>query len=60
LQAIVARVLAENPKQVAEYLAGKETIAKFLVGQVMKATKGQANPGMANELVLEKLNQMKM
>jgi aspartyl-tRNA(Asn)/glutamyl-tRNA(Gln) amidotransferase subunit B len=59
LQTIVAQVLAENPKQVAEYLGGKETIAKFLVGQVMKATKGQANPGMVNELVLEKLKQMK-
>jgi len=44
------------PKQVAEYLGGKETIAKFLVGQVMKATKGQAHPGLANELVIQKLN----
>ncbi|MCI0475466.1 MAG: Asp-tRNA(Asn)/Glu-tRNA(Gln) amidotransferase subunit GatB [Anaerolineales bacterium] len=60
LESIVEKVLAENPKQVAEYLGGKETIAKFLVGQVMKATKGQAHPGMVNELVLEKLNRMKM
>ena len=55
LESIVAKVLAENPKQVAEYLGGKETIAKFLVGQVMKATKGQAHPGLANELVIQKL-----
>ncbi|MEW5720792.1 MAG: Asp-tRNA(Asn)/Glu-tRNA(Gln) amidotransferase subunit GatB, partial [Chloroflexota bacterium] len=55
LQAIVERVLAENPKQVAEYRSGKEPIAKFLVGQVMKATKGQANPVLANELVMRKL-----
>ena len=55
LESIVAKVLTENPKQVAEYLGGKETIAKFLVGQVMKATKGQAHPGLANELVIQKL-----
>ncbi|MBM3128014.1 MAG: Asp-tRNA(Asn)/Glu-tRNA(Gln) amidotransferase subunit GatB [Chloroflexi bacterium] len=59
LQAIVEKVLAENPKPVAEYLGGKETIARFLVGQVMKATKGQANPGMVNELVAEALSKMK-
>jgi aspartyl-tRNA(Asn)/glutamyl-tRNA(Gln) amidotransferase subunit B len=55
LEHIVEKVLAENPKQVAEYRSGKEPIAKFLVGQVMKATKGQANPALANELVLQKL-----
>lgn len=59
LDAIVERVLAENLKVVAEYLAGKEATAKFLVGQVMKATKGQANPALANELVIEKLKRMK-
>ncbi len=55
LETIVAQALADNPKQVADYLAGKEALAKFLVGQVMKATKGQANPALANELVLAKL-----
>jgi aspartyl-tRNA(Asn)/glutamyl-tRNA(Gln) amidotransferase subunit B len=55
LEAIVEKVLAENPKQVAEYRSGKEPIAKFLVGQVMKATQGQAHPGLANELVTQKL-----
>ncbi len=55
LESIVEKVLAENPKQVAEYRSGKEPIAKFLVGQVMKATKGQANPALANELVMRKL-----
>jgi aspartyl-tRNA(Asn)/glutamyl-tRNA(Gln) amidotransferase subunit B len=59
LRAIVARVLAEHPSQVAEYLAGKEPIARFLVGQVMKATRGQANPVLVNELVTEQLRQMK-
>ena len=55
LVGIVDQVIADNPKPVAEYLAGKEAIAKFLVGQVMKATKGQGNPTLVNELVLEKL-----
>lgn len=59
LAAVVDKVLAENPKPIAEYLAGKETVAKFLVGQVMKATKGQANPTLVNELVIEKLRGMK-
>ncbi|MBI3536207.1 MAG: Asp-tRNA(Asn)/Glu-tRNA(Gln) amidotransferase subunit GatB [Chloroflexi bacterium] len=59
LEKIIAQVLAENPKPVAEFLSGKETIAKFIVGQVMKATKGQANPGIVNELVMEKLRAMK-
>ncbi len=60
LEVVVARVIAENPKPVAEYLAGKETVAKFIVGQVMKATKGQANPTLANELVMEKLRALKI
>ena len=59
LEAMAAKVLAENPKQVADYLTGKETIAKFLVGQLMKATKGQANPALANEIVLAKLRALK-
>ena len=41
---LVERVLAENPEQVASYLAGKETIARWLFGQVMRLAKGQANP----------------
>ncbi len=59
LAAIVERVLVEHPKQVDEYRRGKEPVARFLVGQVMKATRGQANPTLVNELVLEKLRQLK-
>jgi aspartyl-tRNA(Asn)/glutamyl-tRNA(Gln) amidotransferase subunit B len=40
---------------VADYQAGKESAIGFLVGQVMKATKGQANPGLVNKLLKEKL-----
>ncbi len=59
LVGIVEKVLADNPKQVADYIAGKEAIAKFLVGQVMKATKGQGNPALVNALVIEKLKTLK-
>ncbi len=60
LAEIAARVITENPQPVQEFLAGKETAAKFLVGQLMKATKGQANPALANELILEKLKELKI
>lgn len=44
IAALVERVLSENSQQVSEYLAGKETISRWLFGQVMRAAKGQANP----------------
>ncbi len=59
LDTIADKVIVENPQPVADYLAGKEATAKFLVGQVMKATKGQANPALANQVVLEKLKALK-
>jgi aspartyl-tRNA(Asn)/glutamyl-tRNA(Gln) amidotransferase subunit B len=55
LSHIVEQVIVENPGPVAEYLGGKEAVLRFLVGQVMKATRGQANPQLANELLKEKL-----
>ena len=54
LQKAVEDILAANPQPVADYKAGKKAAAGFLVGQVMKATKGQANPGLVKEL-LEKM-----
>jgi aspartyl-tRNA(Asn)/glutamyl-tRNA(Gln) amidotransferase subunit B len=48
-------VLAANPKQVEQYRAGKTTMKGFFVGQVMKASKGQANPALVNELLEKKL-----
>ncbi|WP_424858717.1 Asp-tRNA(Asn)/Glu-tRNA(Gln) amidotransferase subunit GatB [Tepidimonas sp. HKU77] len=51
LQAIVAQVIAANEKNVAEYRAGKEKALNALVGQVMKATQGKANPQQVNELL---------
>ena len=55
LEKIIDEVLAANPKQVEQYRAGKKAVIGFFVGQVMKLTKGQANPQMVNELVGKKL-----
>jgi aspartyl-tRNA(Asn)/glutamyl-tRNA(Gln) amidotransferase subunit B len=55
LEAMIDQVIAENPKQVEQYRAGKKTLAGFFVGQIMKASKGQANPALLNELVTKKL-----
>ncbi len=55
LEKIIDEVLASNPKQVEQYRAGKKTVAAFFVGQVMRLSKGQANPQLVNELVGKKL-----
>ncbi len=55
LSRIVEEVIAANPGPVSEYLGGKETVLRFLIGQVMKATRGQANPNLADQLLKEKL-----
>ena len=55
IEAMIDEVIAANPKQVEQYRAGKKTMAGFFVGQVMRASKGQANPALLNELVTKKL-----
>lgn len=55
LEQIVDEVLAAYPKQVEQYKSGKTAVAGFLVGQVMKASRGQANPATVNELLRNKL-----
>jgi aspartyl-tRNA(Asn)/glutamyl-tRNA(Gln) amidotransferase subunit B len=55
IEAMIDEVIAANPKQVEQYRAGKKTMAGFFVGQVMKLSKGQANPALLNELVTKKL-----
>ena len=55
LEKIAAEVIKSNLQPVADYRAGKETALKFLVGQVMKATKGRANPQVVNEVLKRKL-----
>ena len=55
IEKIVDQVLAANAKNVEEYKAGKEKAFNALVGQVMKATKGKANPAQVNDLLKKKL-----
>ncbi|HEV2691180.1 MAG TPA: Asp-tRNA(Asn)/Glu-tRNA(Gln) amidotransferase GatCAB subunit B, partial [Bryobacteraceae bacterium] len=55
LEKIVDEVIAGNPKQVEQYRGGKTAVIGYLVGQVMKVSKGQANPGAVNELLKVKL-----
>jgi len=54
LEALAREVIAENPAQVGQFKAGKEAVLGFLVGQLMKKSKGKANPQLAGE-VLRKL-----
>ena len=56
LELLIDEVIAANPKQVEQYRAGKKTVAGFFVGQVMRASKGQASPALLNELVARKLD----
>jgi aspartyl-tRNA(Asn)/glutamyl-tRNA(Gln) amidotransferase subunit B len=55
IEAAIDAVLAANPGQVEEYRAGKDKLIGFFVGQVMRATKGKANPAALNELLKKKL-----
>src|SRR3974390_351730 len=55
IEKIIDEVIAANPKQLEQYRAGKKTVAGFFVGQIMKASKGQANPALVNELLTKKL-----
>jgi aspartyl-tRNA(Asn)/glutamyl-tRNA(Gln) amidotransferase subunit B len=56
LEKIIDEVIAGNPKQVEQYKGGKTAVMGFLVGQVMKASRGQANPAAVNELLRRKLS----
>jgi len=56
LEKIIDEVIAANPKQLEQFRAGKTTMLGFFVGQVMKASKGQANPQVVNELLAKKLD----
>lgn len=55
LEALAQKVINDNPKSMADYRAGKEQALKFLVGQMMKETKGRANPGLVNEILKKAL-----
>ncbi|HEX4275935.1 MAG TPA: Asp-tRNA(Asn)/Glu-tRNA(Gln) amidotransferase subunit GatB [Bryobacteraceae bacterium] len=55
LEKIVDEIIAANPKQVEQFKGGKTTVIGFLVGQVMKASRGQANPAAVNEILKSRL-----
>ncbi|MFZ3341284.1 MAG: Asp-tRNA(Asn)/Glu-tRNA(Gln) amidotransferase subunit GatB [Terriglobales bacterium] len=56
LEKLADEIIAANPRQAEQYRAGKKTMLGFFVGQVMKASKGQANPQLVNEVVTAKLD----
>jgi len=60
LEGVVAQILADNPKEVASYLAGKESVFQWLMGQVARATRGKADPQIARELLLQALSKMEV
>jgi aspartyl-tRNA(Asn)/glutamyl-tRNA(Gln) amidotransferase subunit B len=55
IEKAIEQVLAAHPKQVDNYRGGNEKVFGFLVGQIMKATQGKANPQKANEILKQKL-----
>lgn len=58
LKTMIEQVAETNPKSVEDYKAGKTKALGFLVGQIMKQSRGQANPAVINRLLVEKLNSM--
>ena len=56
---IINKVISENEKVVGDYLNGNERSLKFLMGMVMKESKGRVNPKIANDLLIETLNSKK-
>ncbi|HOQ89538.1 MAG TPA: Asp-tRNA(Asn)/Glu-tRNA(Gln) amidotransferase subunit GatB, partial [Candidatus Hydrogenedentes bacterium] len=57
VESVVREVVRNNPDQVAQFRAGKEKVFAFLVGQVMKASRGKANPALVNDLLRKVLNE---
>ncbi len=57
LATVIEKVLAGNEKAVADYKAGKSEALKFLMGQVMKETRGRANPGVISDLLRQRLDE---
>ena len=59
IRAGVAAVIAANAQQVAQYLSGKDTLAKWLFGQAMRALGGQANPALVQQVLDEELQRVR-
>ena len=58
LEAVAQEIINANPKEAADYRAGKTKVMGFFVGQLMKQTKGQANPQLANEIFQRLLDEL--
>ena len=58
IELLIDQVISANPNQVAEFQGGKEKMLGFFVGQIMKQSKGKANPGQVNQLLLDKLKSL--
>ncbi len=56
IEAIVARIIADNPKQTEDFKSGNDKVIGWFVGQVMKASQGKANPGLVNKILRDKLS----
>ncbi len=59
IEKVIDEVIKENPKPVSQYLNGKKQVMGFLIGQIMKKTRGKANPKIASKILIEKLNALK-
>jgi len=59
LEGIVAQIIQDNPKEVASYLAGKETVFQWMMGQVARLTRGKADPQVARKLLQQALSNLK-
>ena len=59
LKEIVTKVLSENENSVNDYLSGQDRAFKYLMGQIMKETKGNANPSLVNQMLTQELNDKK-
>ncbi len=57
IERLIDKVISENPDQVEQFRAGKEKVLGFFVGQVMKRSNGQANPGQVNQMLRKKLKE---
>ena len=57
IQETITKILNDNPKEVEQYLAGKESILQWLMGQVARASKGKADPTVARELLVKTLQE---
>ncbi len=59
IQETITKILDDNPREVEQYLAGKETLLQWFMGQVARSTKGKADPAVARELLLQNLSKLK-